>query len=213
MQLTHKASFALALLTASSLAAVLPAQAQTPIVPVSYTETAPEGIAQGGGYNYFDETGKQLTDGILGVDNALADLGNGPAYEWVGWRSADPTINFDFGQNVNINSVSIGFNRNVFQNIDLPTDVTIDGNAFTVSPTALADDTRGFLTFNGNWTGSTLNVALADHDANAFIFVDEVKFTSPVPEASTTVSFGLLLCLGLGGLIWSARRKKAQAGE
>ena len=37
--------------------------------------------------------------------------------------------------------------------------------------------------------------------------------TAPVPEASTTVSFGLLLCLGLGGLAWSVRRRKAQAGE
>ena len=36
---------------------------------------------------------------------------------------------------------------------------------------------------------------------------------SPVPEASTTVSFGLLLCLGLGGMAWSVRRQKAQAGE
>lgn len=33
--------------------------------------------------------------------------------------------------------------------------------------------------------------------------------SSPVPEASTTASFGLLLALGLGGLIVTARRKKA----
>ena len=36
---------------------------------------------------------------------------------------------------------------------------------------------------------------------------------TPVPEASTTVSFGLLLCLGLGGLVVSARRRKARAAE
>ena len=30
-----------------------------------------------------------------------------------------------------------------------------------------------------------------------------------VPEASTTVSFGLLLMLGLGGLVVAARRKRA----
>lgn len=35
----------------------------------------------------------------------------------------------------------------------------------------------------------------------------------PVPEASTTISFGLLLCLGLGGLAVSARRRKAQYSE
>ncbi len=32
-----------------------------------------------------------------------------------------------------------------------------------------------------------------------------------VPEASTTVSFGLLLMLGLGGAVVAARKKKAQA--
>lgn len=36
---------------------------------------------------------------------------------------------------------------------------------------------------------------------------------TPVPEASTTVSFGLLLCLGPGGLVVSARRRKARAAE
>ena len=34
---------------------------------------------------------------------------------------------------------------------------------------------------------------------------------APVPEASTTVSLGLLLALGLGGTLVSARRKKANA--
>jgi len=35
--------------------------------------------------------------------------------------------------------------------------------------------------------------------------------SAPVPEASTTVSFGLLLALGLGGLVIAARRKKTGA--
>ncbi len=34
-----------------------------------------------------------------------------------------------------------------------------------------------------------------------------------VPEASTTVSFGLLLAFGLGGLVVSARRRKAAASR
>ena len=36
---------------------------------------------------------------------------------------------------------------------------------------------------------------------------------APVPEASTLVSTGLLLCLGLGGLAWSVSRRKAQSVE
>jgi hypothetical protein len=33
---------------------------------------------------------------------------------------------------------------------------------------------------------------------------------NPVPEASTTVSFGLLLALGLGGVIWAAKKRTAR---
>ena len=39
------------------------------------------------------------------------------------------------------------------------------------------------------------------------------KFSTPVPEASTTVSFGLLLALGLGGTVVAARRRKAGSGS
>ena len=35
----------------------------------------------------------------------------------------------------------------------------------------------------------------------------QISQTAPVPEASTTVSFGLLLALGFGGLVLSARRR------
>lgn len=36
---------------------------------------------------------------------------------------------------------------------------------------------------------------------------------APVPEASTTVSFGLLLTLGLGGIVLAARKRKAASAE
>ncbi len=37
-----------------------------------------------------------------------------------------------------------------------------------------------------------------------------IATAAPVPEASTVVSFGLLLALGLGGLVFAAKRKKAR---
>jgi len=44
------------------------------------------------------------------------------------------------------------------------------------------------------------------------VIVTDLNLSSaPVPEASTTVSFGLLLALGLGGLVIAARRKKTGA--
>src|ERR1700676_2570618 len=53
----------------------------TSLVPTNYVATPGEGIAQGGYYNYFDDTGHQLTDGIYGVNDFSANLGNGIAYE------------------------------------------------------------------------------------------------------------------------------------
>ena len=89
-----------------------------------------------------------MTDGVLGSNQFEADLGNGPAYEWVGGKTVDPTITFDFGQTVTIDSVDIGFNRREQSGIYIPPNVSIGGTAFTLAPDALVDDSRGFLTFN-----------------------------------------------------------------
>lgn len=43
------------------------------------------------------------------------------------------------------------------------------------------------------------------------IFVDNIAVSAPVPEASTTVSLGLLLALAASGLAWSARRRTARS--
>lgn len=56
------------------------------------------------------------------------------------------------------------------------------------------------------------NAANAQSD-QPFVSFDNISFgtasPSPVPEASTTVSLGLLLTLGLGGMAVAARRKKS----
>jgi len=41
------------------------------------------------------------------------------------------------------------------------------------------------------------------------IFVDNIAVSAPVPEASTTVSLGLLLALGAGGVALTARKRRA----
>ena len=43
------------------------------------------------------------------------------------------------------------------------------------------------------------------------VTLDITTTPAPVPEASTTVSLGLLLALGMGGIIVAARRKKVSA--
>jgi hypothetical protein len=172
-----------------------------PLVPTNYVATPGEGIAQNGDYNYFDDTGHQLTDGIYGVNDWSYNLGNGPAYEWVGWRVADPTITFHFSTPVTITQVGIDFNRTECDLIFLPSSVTIDSTDFTVHPNAIPNDTRGTLFFNGNWTGSTLTVNLKDCSTSDWIFVDEITFNGvsglTVPEPSffgiLVGSFGLLI--------------------
>jgi len=45
-------------------------------------------------------------------------------------------------------------------------------------------------------------------DGTGFLFREHAFTAAPVPEASTTVSFGLLLALGMGGVLVAHKRKK-----
>ncbi|MEA5536013.1 Calx-beta domain-containing protein [Crocosphaera sp. XPORK-15E] len=147
------------------------------IVPLNYTATPAQGQAQGGFYNYFDDTNNQLIDGILGVNDWSANLGNGKAYEWVGWVNVNPTLNFDFGNFVGISQVQVGFNRRETVWIYLPDTININGSNFTLIGNEIADNSRGFINFNGNFTGSNLSISLTAPNKQ-WIFIDEVKFVT-----------------------------------
>ena len=184
----------------------LPASAQS-LLPAGYAATPGDGVGQGGTYNYYDNTGNQLTDGIYGANDWSANLGNGNARDWVGWRVADPAIAFQFSALETISQVGIDFNRNQSASILLPATVTIGGIEFNVDPNAIPDNTRGTLYFNGNWTGDALTVDLASLanlpscNPGNWIFIDEITLNiAAVPEPSAywilAAGFGLLtLCL------------------
>ncbi len=158
-------------------------------------------MAQGGSFDYFDETGSQLTDGVFGVDSWNADLGNGPAYEWVGWRVADPVITFNFASSVTLQSVIIGFNRHEGVLIFLPPTVKIGGDTFTLGGSELDNGTRGDLSFSGSWTGNSLQIELADADGSHWIFVDEIRFEA-IPEPRVVE---LAAALGVVGFVLKRR--------
>jgi|GEM_PF-1638163 len=178
------------------------------VTPASYTGTPGQGQAQGGSLNYFDDTGSQLTDGALGADNWGADLGNGSAYEWVGWISVDPTFTFTFSAPVSLSAVEFGFNRGEGSGIYLPSSVTIDGVTTALTGTEIANGTRGFVSLGTTFTGTSLTITVADADAGRWIFLDEVRFVSAaaaVPELGT-------LPLAASGLlplaaVWVTRRR------
>jgi len=191
----------LTLVLALTVVAAVPARAQF-VVPSFYTAT-PGGV---GGFTYFDDTGSQLTDGVYGVDDYTADLGQGNAYEWVGWTDPNPTITFDFPSSITVQSVLIDFNRNEGAGIYLPANVTIGGTVFNLNGDEIDFGTRGTLVYNGSWTGSSLDVDMSA--AGPYTFVDEVKFaTTTVPEPS--VAAALLGAAALGWATW--RRRGGQA--
>ena len=72
----------------------------------------------------------------------------------------------------------------------------LDAQHFTLDPTFATQTLTGITITNGS--GSSAN------------FLSAVTVASPVPEASSFVSLGLMLALGLGGLA-VARRRKASA--
>ena len=70
----------------------------------------------------------------------------------------------------------------------------------------------GLTVGNGGTGGAagSLYFAAGGADENSGLF-GRIDPSAPVPEASTTVSLGLLLALGLGGLIVVSKRKKGDA--
>ena len=154
------------------------------IVPSMYTATLGEGIAASGDFDYFDESLNQLTDGIIGDNDWTKDLGNGNAHEWVGWLTIDPTIDFTFSSLVSISQISIGFSHSEAAGIYLPKSVEINGKLFKLKGTEIANGKRGFINFDIQYSGTNVNIGLADNDSNRWIFVDEIKFTTPVIQGA-----------------------------
>ena len=111
---------------------------------------------------------------------------------------ANPSRGGNYGEALNSTTVSLG---SVYsQTFQLP---VVDAFTHFTEDFTVSAPTSGALTFAEN------------HNSPAGDYLDNVSLvqTSPaaVPEASTTVSLGLLLALGLGGLAVAAKRKQSAA--
>lgn len=181
------------------------------VIPLSYVATPGQGRAQGGTFNYFDDTGRQLIDGVYGVNWLGADLGNGEAFEWVAWKSTQPTIVFQFDRVVSLASMTIGLNRRE----DAAVYTRINGNAggalFSIPQDLFPTYTRGDFTFNFPvpFVGSSMTLSLVDNYPDRWIFVDEITFQGT--PASTVVPLPGALALMLPGLalLGAAVRRRA----
>ena len=146
---------------------------QESLMPLSYT--APTG--ETGMVSYFDDTGRQLTDGVYGADDILADLGQGTAYEWVGWTEAtDPiTLTFSFTGEVNIQAVEVGIDHREGLGIFVPELISINGSSFGLGADEVPNNERRDVRFDGPFTGTTIQIVL-QHRGRGWILVDEVRF-------------------------------------
>ncbi len=147
---------------------------QTTLIPLNYT--APAG--ETGMVAFVDDTGSQLTDGIKGTDDIMADQGSGIAYEWVGWTElTEPvTLTFSFEGDSNIASVEIGLYHREGLGVFVPAVVTINGIDFTLSSDDVPNNQRKDLVFNGPFSGPEVQVFLR-HRGRGWILVDEVHFS------------------------------------
>ncbi|HLD65651.1 MAG TPA: Ig-like domain-containing protein [Pseudomonas sp.] len=85
------------------------------VKPVAYA------MDQAPSSSYSDNSGLQLNDDQVGVAGYNVNLGQGTAYEWLGWN-AKPTVNidFDFGRTVFIDSIRVGATQEDTGNVVLP---------------------------------------------------------------------------------------------
>ena len=67
----------------------------------------------------------QLVDGIRGVDEWGANLGNGSAYEWVGWASAAPVITVKFAVPRKLGLVRLGLSNEQVGSVAQPPQVSL----------------------------------------------------------------------------------------
>lgn len=159
------------------------------VVPESYYFDQETDV---GRFEYHDYTGFQLIDGVYGGEAYSLDLGNGNAYEWVGWRGNE-IVNIDFFFNAEImrpiNEIRVGVSQSRTDDVVFP-DLHIlsskDGKEWSlldsiINPESNAyNNTKGVFTFAGLElsTNDYVRVSATWNDNGPWTFIDEIDFYS-----------------------------------
>lgn len=171
------------------------------VTPVNYYNLNPTGCDAS--FCYHDETDSQLTDGVFATTPYSADLGNGNAYEWVGWTTEpNPAVIFEFDASYTFTQLTIGTYKSAANGI-----VIVDSIAVSVSSDGLnfgaiekfkangffpedsqATESYGLVT---NLTGKFLKVEFQQPIPSGTMIFDEISFVGSIytePTATFSVS-------------------------
>lgn len=198
------------------------------VQPVEYTF---DQMTDVGSYNYEDSTGKQLIDGLFGNGAWYNDLGNGNAYEWVGWTDTVVNIDFKLDYVRTLDTIMVSTQQSG-GGLFLPSWSVFSwqNNAWVMQAeqqtvrTNDMDIYKHYLTLsNLNFSSDKIRVQLRQPNSNQWMFVDEIMFyqtpdmlnldieklNSTVKDVSApAASFSMVLFLSLISL-----RKKLRAGR
>ncbi len=226
-------TFSLMLLVGAGLA-VCPAQAQQNISVKNFSFEGPVAPAQGGGFFYSFNT---ITDWVGNANDAFGVFdpvksnstafysngsvpdGNQVAYVNVGtiYQNVDAdfvagdtyTLSVFFGQRKDLmGSGSVSFYSS--DGIKLATSPVLTSSPGTFTKYSFAYTAAK----NDQGKGIQIHLNQANTGGSVQANFDGIVLTTsaaPVPKSSTTVSLGLLLMLGLGGMAVAAKRRKSAA--
>ncbi len=210
MQITHKAGLALASLGLLSLAA-LPAAAQNLVVNPGFETGDFTGYTLGGNNNP-----NNILVATVYVTTApvVFNPHSGTKFAVLGPIGSDGTLSQTLATTAG-DQYQVGFY--LASDGATPNDFSASFGGTTLFSQTNIPATTGYVnhTFTVTGTGAPEILLFSFRNDPGVLALDDISVTAanPVPEASTTVSLGLLLCLGLGGLAFSAQRRKANAAE
>lgn len=207
------------------LCALVNAGLAASLAPVSYDMLNGDGVATGGGFNYWDLsyngegsttvdnaplTGGRgdLTDGVIAAlrwDLMENEAGTGPYVGWSDKSTPNPLVTFRFAGPVWLDVLTIYFDdSDGYGGVSPPVSVDIGLESGPFVNFAVSDPVGG-VPFAQTFSGLDLAgqaISLRFHNSGEWVFVSEVSFEGDaVPEPST-----FWLAIAVSGLFLSRRR-------